>query len=436
LTTISISSHIFYSFVVETGAGGLKQFFWDNHNFPLPAPRTVFRYGHVGYTTKSGIYSSLLLSLLESLAASSSASVVKLEKLRCFLLATSFDGYQLVPALHADTRQGLIVGSSLEIDLDFVRRNQNPDLNLLRNTLYCEARVLYGTALDATIGLPLGVRYVSDHHFRYLQCDLLSFFLSRYSTASKPGSSVRAMVDADQSALLVCLRCLRNTWKSSPVINDAMITACDRSRCQECESTKQLCEACAKRGMPHWHYRLRPCTACINSGTVCEYAVSASMLCDCESGNFSMLRGKTTGKGDHDSVMLPDYIHIAKRLRSFLFNTYLYIDGTFASLTFLRTIRKSCTALAKLVSEHDVRYKDRQDVESLYHLTKPSVISLIRESKYVVESVFPPAWRKWNTASQLHSLVRPISVCSGRGSTSLLCSVAAQLAYYVRSRLN
>ncbi len=66
------------------------------------------------------------------------------------------DGIGIKPGLEYDPIRKLLVGTSVEIDLQFIKVNPIPDLRHLRNIMIKDAETIVVTDLTHTTNLPIG----------------------------------------------------------------------------------------------------------------------------------------------------------------------------------------------------------------------------------------------------------------------------------------
>ena len=145
-----------------TGKGGQKTFDWASWNWPLPG-KTTRKRNSTGYTTDSEIHQNLLQSFLE-LANEKDSGVTPLidnDTVKIIPIALKKDGMALKPGIQVDSRQGLVIGTTDKIDYKYVKENQKPDPETLKEIFIKEAECYCATSLDRKINLPVGVDYIN-----------------------------------------------------------------------------------------------------------------------------------------------------------------------------------------------------------------------------------------------------------------------------------
>lgn len=65
---------------------------------------------------------------------------------------------QLKPGLLLDSRQGKLVGSTINIDYKFVKDHPEPDKEMLKSSMVQEAEVSCLTTIDSKISLEIGLK--------------------------------------------------------------------------------------------------------------------------------------------------------------------------------------------------------------------------------------------------------------------------------------
>ena len=93
------------------------------------------------------------------------------------------------------------------------------------------------------------------------------------------------------------------------------------------------------------------------------------------------------------------------------------LDGEFSNLMLLRSLRDNAEAfikkkLRKLLSLECVRNKDRMAVEPIIRLTRPEVLKVLEDVKFVVHTIVPEQYRFWKS-NQRGVCPHPIAVSEG-----------------------
>ncbi len=71
---------------------------------------------------------------------------------------------QIKPDLVLDQKQGVCVGATENIDIDFVHKHPNPDPDYLKSIFVKEADCSCTTTLDGKLSLPVSVEYLAAGH--------------------------------------------------------------------------------------------------------------------------------------------------------------------------------------------------------------------------------------------------------------------------------
>ena len=75
-------------------------------------------------------------------------------------MALAKDAMQLKPGLLYDSKQGKLIGSTFNLNYDFIHKGE-PDKEALKASMVQEAEVVCLTTLDAKLALPVGVNHLS-----------------------------------------------------------------------------------------------------------------------------------------------------------------------------------------------------------------------------------------------------------------------------------
>ena len=76
--------------------------------------------------------------------------------MKVFPVVLAKDAMQIKPGLLYDSRQGKLIGSTINIDYKFVRDNPEPDNEMMKKSMVQETEVS-----SLTTVLPIGVRHLS-----------------------------------------------------------------------------------------------------------------------------------------------------------------------------------------------------------------------------------------------------------------------------------
>lgn len=144
--------------------GGKYNFQWKDWNLPFVPSKSTRNKGKAGYTTKSGIIKSLLITFLLIAQSGESnvvplASLVDFPNLRTIPVSLATDGIAIKPGLQFDTRVKNLVGLLFPVDLDYVRMNLSPEPETLKTAFVTEVNCEIVTSLDNRLSLPVGLEY-------------------------------------------------------------------------------------------------------------------------------------------------------------------------------------------------------------------------------------------------------------------------------------
>lgn len=141
--------------------GGKYTFHWNDWNLPFVPSKSTRNKEKAGYTTKSGIIKSLLITflLIAQLEESNVAPLVDLPSLRTIPVSFATDGIAIKPGLQFDTRVKNLVGLLFPVDLDYVKMNPSPEPESLKTAFVTEVNCENVTSLDNRLSLPVGLEY-------------------------------------------------------------------------------------------------------------------------------------------------------------------------------------------------------------------------------------------------------------------------------------
>ena len=196
------------------------------------------------------------------------------------------------------------------------------------------------------------------------------------------------------------------------------------SKCEECLKAKSVCASCKNMGQVSHHPSLRACDSCSDRNVTCQKLVVMAVATDCEECNkkalvrlSDMADGKELPPELELVVPLPDVVHIGKSFKCSWSNWFINLDGEFSNLVLLRSLRDNAEAfikkkLRKLLSLECVRNKDRMAVEPIIRLTRPEVLKVLEDVKFVVHTIVPEQYRFWKS-NQRGVCPHPIAVSEG-----------------------
>lgn len=362
------------------GGSGIHTFDWQKWNWPLPGKTTRDKQ-YQGYTTEDGIHAHLLQSFLLSCISERTLPLYEDEKVKVFPVVLAKDAMQIKPGLLYDSRQGKLVGSTINIDYKFVRENPEPDKEMLKKSMVQEAEVSCLTTLDSQLALPIGVRHLS-----------------------KGGSSAESAetIKQEMREINVCLCHLQQKLietKNGVIKSHAKCY----SYCPSCVEIKKVCADCKRKGHQNVEPELRACDQCLNNDKKCNRLAVIGVTQDSESRNAGgqrMLMEEKAGKENPDLNVVsvfPDAVHVAKRKRQSFSNWFLWIDDVRVNLVQLRELRNDPSLYPKLSEKiplNAVRNRDRQDVDSILQISDVAVTNALKDSAVVVtHTVVPEKYR-------------------------------------------
>ena len=142
------------------GSGGISGFDWTKWNWPLPG-KTTRDTMYSGYLTENGILAPFLQSFLQLSSAADSEIITLYEDktVKIIPVALAKDAMQLKPGLVYDSKQGKLIGSTFNLNYDFIHKGE-PDKETLKASMVQEAEVMCLTTIDAKFALPVGVNHL------------------------------------------------------------------------------------------------------------------------------------------------------------------------------------------------------------------------------------------------------------------------------------
>ena len=386
-----------------TGKGGAKKFDWTSWNWPFPG-RTTRKKNCTGYTTDNGIHKCLLTSFLE-LAGRENSPVTPLidnETVRVIPVAIQKDGMALKPGMQVDSRQGKIIGTTEDINYKYVKENQNPDPEKLKDVFVTEAECYCATSLDGQVTLPVGVDYIP----RKLDGDYT------YNTIKEKGTSSE-----------ICLNHLKSnlTPSKNGVLQNSTLNVCS-SLCNECLEGP-VCAACIERGHKFSNPALRACDFCMDRGVKCIKSVVLVFAMDSESRNKAAQdlfdekkKENSVDPGLSLAQCLPDPVHVGKRMSRQFSNWYLIVNGYRINRVQLRTLRNDPCLKGMLMKHLTVaacRNRDRMDVDSMLEISSTSVRQIIQTNvDTITDTLIPEKFRLYE-GNKKGVLTNPSGLCLG-----------------------
>ena len=345
-------------------AAGNKPFCWDDYNVPLPAHNTRNEVS-TGYSTKSGILKPLLHSCLEFARKNKLVEpLVENDSLIVYPFSLAMDGMAITPGLVFDARQGQLLGTNHNINLDYVKQNPNPDIECLKKTFITEVESVILTSLDGKVSLPVGMNF---------------------TTKGVSGQDMAKKVIDHKSIVETCLNCL-----SSCEIQENVIT---ETCCSNQEQTSDLT-------------LIEPCQKCSVLGLQCTRIQVVVFASDCEEKNKKAMEIMDE---KHNILPVPEAVHTTKRLRGSFGNWWLVCQDSRINMSMLRTIRLQDDSLKQLIPLDAVRQKDRMDVDSCLKISQPSVRRILQKHDTVSQVIVPEKYRLWDS-NRPGVMKQPISI--------------------------
>ena len=359
------------------------------------------------FTTDSGVLKSLSgihMKLTNSGSALNDAvtPLLDTDKVVVYPCSYSNDGTALKPAIEYDAVSKTNVGLTVRADHNFVKNNNPPDPEKLKDLIVTEAVVGSLTTLDNKVSLPVLVEYCPK--------------------AGKTGTNLTEKVKDHVKILQMCENCLAKTKVENLIVQNSAIC---KSFCETCFDEKHVCQPCKADGQVSIYPPLRACKNCLDNNEKCSKRAVLVITTDCEEGNkqmFLKLKDEIEN-GTFDphiclAVPLPDAPHLGKSLKASFSNWFLQLSNERGCLAFLHTLRNRSTKsereeMRKLLPKNDhVRNKDRQDPVAVLCLSKQKVIKHLESIGYVVHTIIPER-TKFTINNKIGMYPCPISVCVG-----------------------
>ncbi|CAB3991046.1 Hypothetical predicted protein [Paramuricea clavata] len=357
----------------EGPSGAVSGFDWKKWNWPLPGKTTRDKM-YSGYSTENGIYAPLLQSFLQ-LSSEANSDILTLYEdstVKIIPVALAKDGMQLKSGLLYDSRQGKIIGSTLNLDYNYIKQGE-PEKVTLKSSIVQEAEAMCLTTLDAKFSLPVGVNNLTKG-------------LTALDTFN--------MMKNETQEINVCLDHLQHSRTDSIIVQK---TCC--SHCAICTELGTVCDACSDKGHTVTEPALRPCDSCLEKEIQCIKAAVVCVSEDSESRNSGAQKELVRVNDEQSDPFLsiispiPDGVHVAKRKRKSFSNWFLLVNNYRINLVQLRELSNDHalhSKLAPLVPLSAVRNRDRQDVESIMEISSPLVRKILTDNaKTVTHTVVP-----------------------------------------------
>jgi hypothetical protein len=400
----------------EGPSGAVSGFDWKKWNWPLPGKTTRDKM-YSGYSTENGIYAPLLQSFLQ-LSSEANSDILTLYEdstVKIIPVALAKDGMQLKPGLLYDSRQGKIIGSTLNLDYNYIKQGE-PEKDTLKSSIVQEAEAMCLTTLDAKFSLPVGVNHLTKG-------------LTALDTFN--------MMKNETQEINVCLDHLQHSRTDSIIVQK---TCC--SHCAICTELGTVCDACSDKGHTVTEPALRPCDSCLEKEIQCIKAAVVCVSEDSESRNSGAQKELVRVNDEQSDPFLsiispiPDGVHVAKRKRQSFSNWFLLVNNYRINLVQLRELRNDHalhSKLAPLVPLSAVRNRDRQDVESIMEISSPLVRKILTDNaKTVTHTVVPEKYRL-REDNKSGVFKAPIGTCMGLLGHIFVSDVVRGKVYKVRA---
>ena len=400
----------------EGRSSAVSGFNWRKWNWPLPGKTTRDKM-YSGYSTENGIYSPLLQSFLQ-LSGGPDGDMLTLYEdstVKIIPVALAKDGMQLKPGLLYDTRQGKLIGSTLNLDYNYIKQGE-PDKDTLKNSIVQEAEVMCLTTLDAKFSLPVGVNHL---------------------TKGLTASDTLDMIKNEIQEINVCLDHLKHNRTDGISVPRNCF-----SHCTDCIELGTVCDACSGKGHIVIEPALRPCDSCLIKKIQCIKAAVVCVSEDSESRNAGAQKELMREKEEQSDPLLsiispiPDGVHVAKRKRQSFSNWFLLVNNYRINLVQLRELRNDSalhSKLAPVLPLGAVRNRDRQDVDSVMEISSPSVRKILTENAETVTHTVVPEKYRLREDNKRGVFKAPIGTCKGPLGHIFVSDVVQGKVYKVRA---
>lgn len=400
------------------GGGSTYSFDWSTWNFPLPSTETL-RSSKVAYTTESGLIAPLLQCLMETAIDAEAKPVVDNAAVKVIPVARATDGMALKPGMQVDERTKQVIGTSLNVDIGFVKIHAEADPSFFKDKFVKEADVTCVSTLDGTVAMPIGVDYL---------------------TGKMDGREVYSSITTRCEQLQTCMLCLKRN--KGPIVASGL---CITENCEDCCSSKSLCEQCAVNGHEHWNPAFRQCNRCKADGVQCQRFACIANATDCEEKNKqALLQLKSATEDDSIApalsqiVPVPDAVHLGKNLNGSFSNWYLRYEDSRFNKSMIRTLWKEPSEevgkpLKDIITLKALRYRDRMDSHFVTDISNPKVRSVLQKVTITSHTLVPETYRNYDS-NKVGVLSHPTQVCCGPDGTIFTVDTSKGTA--VKARLH
>ncbi|CAB4003668.1 Hypothetical predicted protein [Paramuricea clavata] len=371
-----------------------------------------WRTQQAGCTIRSGVIKSFCLSQLK-LATNNSQTVPIIASDIVHVIPCN-NGNAIKPSIEFDSRLKRCVGLDIDVDTDFVKRNDKVTLEFLSEHIVTEVVISSVTTIDNEVSLPCMAEYVPK--------------------SGKIGEAISKSLLLTIKTLQICELCVK---KIAPIEHILKYTNICESRCDACLLNNSLCEECKRQGHTSHLPCLRACVNCLERCQLCVRRVFLVLTADCEEGNKAAFRiikkSIEDGSIDPDLCLLspiPDVPRMGKSLKAGFSNWYLKLAEERSNLAVIRNLRNRSTdtvkqCIRKLIPKSDhVRNRDRQDPCAVLTLTNDSLLAYLSSLGLDCTTIIPETC-KFTPDNRPGMYPKPISVALGSYDT--FCVVKKQI---------
>ena len=287
----------------------------QSHNFAGLSPRTISAMNSTLHLT-SGVRIDDVCQMFFSLKGTSAISL-KRQGVVGYLIATASDamaiksGLQFFPQVN-----GIIELSDPPVKLPekvrelLAKSDTETSIYLQTCKFNTQALEVHLTSMDDRVSRPVAV----------------------FHGVSQGGWQVVQELYKSLSVIDVCEACLKKSLEKR-------IDECSY-RCQDCWSSKSLCEKCLQAGFKEWHPAARPCSICHEKKQVCSRLLQLGWCSDCEARQKAFMKRLFNFFPDTFQFPMPDPPHNWKSVRSSVFWYWLFLDERLINVRIILAVRK------------------------------------------------------------------------------------------------
>lgn len=349
------------------GRGGHQNPELAKPNLGGPSLQTLRKHT-AGYTFKSGVNKFWLLSFLK--LTNDALPLFANDKLKVIPIVLQNDGTALKPSIQFDKSQQLNVGLDPPSSYTFVHNHPEPSPEFLGKHVILESNITCAATLDNAVFMPIAATYKTGSNKSAL--DMEQQFLDEVTIVQ------------------TCMHCLEGAIPNRHILTIDSVSNCI-SECQQCLTEEDVCEECLPHHTSHLP-PLRACMRCIELGIECVRCVVFAIIADCETGNRKAAENLISARQRKENpsmvaAFIPDPVHVAKSLKASFANWPIVLNKERACLNFMHTIRDADPGLRNILRKDCVQNRDRMCVDSLLHLTHPTVCAYLESP--IVHSIVP-----------------------------------------------